>query len=158
MLAKCRFFVNGFLAIQYMSSEREGFGYDFNLYDLNPLKSYCLLARRKPEVWHFWLQISWSDVVMWPHLDGRKVERVLTQSRDRRHVSNWKLGVPFLGKGFSGGSVVKTPPATAGDAGSIPGSARSPGERNGNPLQYSCMKNPTKRGAQQAIVHGVAKE
>ena len=41
-----------------------------------------------------------------------------------------------------GGSVVKNPPANAGEVGSIPGSGRSPGEGNGNPLQYSCLKNP----------------
>ena len=42
--------------------------------------------------------------------------------------------------------------------GSIPGSGRSPGEGNGNPLQYSCLGNPMDRGAWQAIVHEVAKE
>ena len=45
--------------------------------------------------------------------------------------------------GFPGGSVVKNPPANAGDTISIPGSGRSPGEGNGNPLQYSCLQNPT---------------
>ena len=44
--------------------------------------------------------------------------------------------------GFPGGSVVKNPPANAGDVGSIPGLGRSPGERIGNPLQYSCLTNP----------------
>ena len=43
--------------------------------------------------------------------------------------------------GFPGGSVVKNLPANAGDAGSIPGSGRSPGEGNGNPLQYSYLEN-----------------
>ena len=47
--------------------------------------------------------------------------------------------------------------ANAGDAGSIPGLGRSPGEGNGNPLQYTCLGNPMDRGAWQAIVHGVAK-
>ena len=51
-----------------------------------------------------------------------------------------------------GGSVVKNLPAD-----SIPESGRSPGERNGNPLQYSCLGNPTDRGAWRATVHGVAK-
>ena len=46
----------------------------------------------------------------------------------------------------------------AGDSGSIPGSGRSPGEGNGNPLQYSCLGNPTVRGAWRAAVNGVAKE
>ena len=45
----------------------------------------------------------------------------------------------------------------AGDVGWIPGSGRSPGEGNGNPLQYSCLENPTDRRAWQAIVCGVAK-
>ena len=58
---------------------------------------------------------------------------------------------------FSGGSVVKNPPANAGGAGSIPGSGRSPGEGNGNPLQYSCLGNPMDKEARQAIVHGVPK-
>ena len=56
---------------------------------------------------------------------------------------------------------MKNSPANAGDArdmGSIPGSGRSPGERNGNPLQYSCLANPMDRGAWQAIVHGVTEE
>ena len=43
--------------------------------------------------------------------------------------------------GFPGGSVVKNPPANAGDTGSIPGWGRFPGGRNGNPLQYSCLEN-----------------
>ena len=44
--------------------------------------------------------------------------------------------------GFPGGSVAKNPPVNAGDAGSIPGSGKSPGEGNGNPLQYSCLEIP----------------
>ena len=54
--------------------------------------------------------------------------------------------------------MVKNQLANAGDAGSVPGSGRSPGEGNGNPLQYSCLDNPLDRGAWQAIVHGVTKE
>ena len=57
---------------------------------------------------------------------------------------------------FLGGSVVKNLPANAEDASSIPGSGRSPGEGNGNPLQYSCLGNPMDRGAWWDIVHGVA--
>ena len=60
--------------------------------------------------------------------------------------------------GFPGGSVLKNLPANAGEVGSIPGLGRSPGEGNGNPLQYSCLGNPMDRGAWWAIVHGVAKE
>ena len=51
--------------------------------------------------------------------------------------------------------MVKSPPANAGDTGSIPGLGISPGGGNGNPLQYSCLENPMDRGAWQATVHGV---
>ena len=67
----------------------------------------------------------------------------------------------FLARlGFPGGSVVKNPPANAGGvgyAGSIPGLGRSLGGGNGNPLQYSCLRNPMDRRAWQATVHGLSK-
>ena len=59
--------------------------------------------------------------------------------------------------GFPGGSEVEESACNAGDLGSIPGSGRSPGEGNGNPLQYSCLENPMDGGAWRAAVHGVAK-
>ena len=59
--------------------------------------------------------------------------------------------------GFPGGSMVKNPPASAGDLSSIPASGRSPGEGNGNSLQYSCLGNLMDRGAWWATVHGVTK-
>ena len=51
--------------------------------------------------------------------------------------------------------MVKNPPASEGDVGSIPGSGRSPGEGNGNSLQYSSLEKPLDREAWQAAVHGV---
>ena len=63
----------------------------------------------------------------------------------------------YIYMGFPGGSVVKNLPANAEDVGAIPGSRRSAGRRNGNPLQYSRLENPTDRGAWQATVHGVSK-
>ena len=63
-------------------------------------------------------------------------------------------------EGFSGDAVVKNPLANAGDSrdtGLIPGSGRSPGRGNGNPLQYSCLDNPMDRGSWRAMVHMVAK-
>ena len=60
--------------------------------------------------------------------------------------------------GFPGGSVVKNPPANAGEEGLIPVSVRSPGEGNGYPLQHSCLGNPMDRGPWWATVHGVSKE
>ena len=59
--------------------------------------------------------------------------------------------------GFPGGSDGRETACNAGDWGSIPGSGRSPGEGNGNPLQYSCLENPMDGGAWWATVHGVAK-
>ena len=58
---------------------------------------------------------------------------------------------------FPPSSVSKKNACNAGDLGSIPGLGTSPGEGNGNPLQYSCLENPMDRGAWQATVYGVAK-
>ena len=59
--------------------------------------------------------------------------------------------------GFPRGSDGKESPSNAGDLGLTPGLGRSPGEGNGNPLQYSCLENPMDRGAWQATLHGVAR-
>ena len=61
-------------------------------------------------------------------------------------------------EGFPGGSVVKNLPSNVTDvrdAGSIPGSGRSPGGGHGNALQYSCLENPLDRGAWRATVHRI---
>ena len=73
------------------------------------------------------------------------------QSYDQKkmYLAFW-LGFP--------GVVVKSLPFNAGDADSVPGLERSSGERNDNPLQYSCLKNPMDKGTWWAKVHGVAKE
>ena len=64
---------------------------------------------------------------------------------------------PLVVKGnFPGGSDGKESACNAGNPGSIPGLGRSPGEGNGYPLQYSCLKNSMDRGARWATVHGVA--
>ena len=60
-------------------------------------------------------------------------------------------------RGFPGGSLVKNPPANAGNAGSIPGSGRSPGEENGNPLQDACLGNSWTEEPGGLPVHAVAK-
>ena len=59
--------------------------------------------------------------------------------------------------GFPGDSDSKESACNVGDLGLIPGLGGSPGEGNGNPLQYSCLENPIDRGAWRATVHGVAK-
>ena len=81
------------------------------------------------------------------------------------YLKNWyKLLIVFLPvsvleltQDFPDGSDCIEFACNVGDPGLIPGSGISPGEENGYPLQYSCLENPTDRGAQQAITHEVAK-
>ena len=75
----------------------------------------------------------------WSELNSYKLQK----------VSGWD---------FPGSLVVKNLPSNAGDVGLIPGSGRSPRERNGNPLQYSCLGNPLDTGTWQATVYGISKE
>ena len=63
----------------------------------------------------------------------------------------------YIYVGFPGGSDGKASACNAEDPGSIPGSGRSPGEGNGNPLQYSCLENSMDGGAWWATVHGITK-
>ena len=70
-------------------------------------------------------------------------------------VSLWRIHCISMG-GFPGGSEDKASACNVGDPGSIPGLGRSPGEGNGNPLQYSCLENPMYGGAWRATVHRVA--
>ena len=72
------------------------------------------------------------------------------------HSSLRHLG-GFLVLGFPGGSAGKESTCNVGGLTLIPGLGQSPGEGNGNPLQYSCLGNPMDRGADKTIVHGVAK-
>ena len=68
-----------------------------------------------------------------------------------------KFIVGYLLMGFPGSSLVKNQLANGGDEGSTPGLGRSPGEGNGNPLQYNCLENPMDRGAWRATVHGITR-
>ena len=72
------------------------------------------------------------------------------------HIYNAILVSHKKEQGFPGGLDGKVSACSAGDPGLIPGLGRSPGEGNGNPLQYSCLENSMDRGAWQATVHGVA--
>ena len=72
-------------------------------------------------------------------------------------LSLYKFELFPICMGFPYSSVGKKSACNAGDPGSIPGSGRSLGEGNGNPLQYSCLENPMDSGAWQATVHGVAR-
>ena len=100
-----------------------------------------------------WLLIL-SDYQIW----------IMVMKNDRNDIhleTIWWWGRIFKGWritwGFLGGSDSKASACNVGDLGLIPGSGRSPGEGNGNPLQYSCLESPMDRGAWWATVHRVAK-
>ena len=82
---------------------------------------------------------------------------VKTSRKGLRANDTKSLKKTIHANGIAGGSVSKESASNAGYPGSIPGSGRSPRERNGNPLQYSCLGNPMDGEAWQATVHGVAK-
>ena len=81
----------------------------------------------------------------------------MTANDGKQELGIFYYKVLTLPMGLPGGSVVKNLPANAEDVSSISGSGRSPGEGNGNPLQYSFLENPIDRGDWQAMIHGVAK-
>ena len=76
----------------------------------------------------------------------------LTDHKILEHIFIISCAIAVFTSDFPGGTVVKNPanPRDTGDAGSIPGLGRSPGEGNGNPLHYPCLENPMDRGAWQA--------
>ena len=78
-------------------------------------------------------------------------------TNSRTWLSNWTT-TTNSNMGFPGDQCGKESSCNVRDASLVPGSRRSPGEGNGNPLQYSCLGNPMDRGAWQATVHGVAKK
>ena len=78
-----------------------------------------------------------------------QIDEQLTFTKQDTYRTNQHLG------SFLGGSVAKNLPANAGVRGLIPSLGRSPGEGNGNPLQYSWQENSKERGAWRAPVHGV---
>ena len=69
----------------------------------------------------------------------------------------WQFRKIWMISGFPGGPDSKESARNAGVLNLVPGPGRSPGKGNGNPLQYSCLENPTDRGAWWAIVHRIAK-
>ena len=78
----------------------------------------------------------------------------MTDKAEDYWVRSWEA---FYAKpGFPGGSDGKESACNTGEPGSMPGSGRAPGERNGYPLQFSCLENPMDRGAWWAAVHRVA--
>ena len=93
------------------------------------------------------------SILAWRILWTEDPSGLQSMGSQRVRPSNFQL--PTVG--FPGGSDGKESAAHAGDLGLIPGSGRSPGERNGNPFQYSCLENPMDRGARWATACGVTK-
>ena len=96
---------------------------------------------------------TYSSILAWRIPQTKKPEPggLSPGGHKESHTTEWITFSTLLWtnnafKGFPDGAVVKNLPANAGDAGSIPGSGRSPGKGDGNPLQYSCLENPMDRG------------
>ena len=115
------------------------------------------------------LLISWLQLPSAVILEPKKIKSV-TVSRNVYFISfviclvlvvvwyqdsKTSIGI-WKQQSFPGGSVGKESTCSAGDPGSIPSLRRSPGERKGNPLQYSCLGNPMDRGSWWAIVYGIS--
>ena len=121
----------------------------------NKLKSGKLKIKRKCQNEHMYgwvpLLFTWNchNIVNRPYSKIKSVCVCVFKSA---------LHTPPIPVAIPDGSVVRNLPANAGDVGSIPGWERSLGERNGNPLQYSCLGDPMDRGSWEAAVHGVTKE
>ena len=105
-----------------------------------------------------------TQVVHFVNLEGKRpslmgaVDIVFLTHSHREHGDLCHHFTPLLDLGnFLGGSDSKESASKAGDLVSIPGSGRAPGERNGSPLQYSCLENPMDRRAWRATVHGATK-
>ena len=100
----------------------------------------------------------WWYVFFSIFLKLEEIQRIDTESL-KYFPGVWRILKLTLGcnDNFSHFTVVKNLTANAGDASSIPGSGRFPGEGNGNTLQYSCLGNPMNRGTWRATVHTVAR-
>ena len=98
--------------------------------------------------------ISQAGILEWVAISFSKG---YSQPKDRMPSPALKAGSFTTGTSLVA-QLGKESTCNVGDLGSIPGLGRSPGEGNGNPLQYSCLENPMNRGAWRATVHGVAKE
>ena len=100
------------------------------------------------ERWEVFWKVYSRDVA-WSDSHVKKILLYMYNYFTLLYTWNW---------GFTGGSVIRSLPTSAGDVGPIPGWGRTPGEGNGNPLHYSCLENPMDRADWRAAVHGSAKE
>ena len=101
-----------------------------------------------------WSPTEWTG---WISLQSKGLSRVLSNATVQKHQFFGAQLSFFIVHLFPGGPDGKVSACIAGDLGSIPGLGRSPGEGNGNPLQYSCLENSMDEGDWQAIVQWVAK-
>ena len=117
-----------------------------------------------------WVTIICGGLCLWPSKTGETLQKkrmtlarapfpTCNRNRAFRNIApdSFCGGSIFLNGDFSGGSGSKESACNAGHTGLIPGSGSSPGEGNDNLLQYSCLENPTDRGAWWAMVHRVTK-
>ena len=119
----------------------------------NPLQCSCLESPRDSRAWWAAVYRVAQSRTRLKWLSSCKLFYVRMDGRNQGSIS-----LKIKGWDFPGDSVAKHALANAGDLGSISGLGRSPGEGNGNPLQYSCLGNFMERGAWWATVYGVAKE
>ena len=122
------------------------------------------LVKNPPAMHETWVQfLGWEDhlekerlltPVFWPGEFHRLYSPWGRKESDKTEQLSLLL-LPWCLMGFPGGSDGKESTCNEGDLGSIPGSVRSPGEGNGNPLQCSCLENPRDGGAWWAAVYGV---
>ena len=133
-------------------------GLEWSFYQPRGIKACWLPPEIKRKPWSDSpLETSVGTPPCWP-LEFR----LLTSRTERQHISVLSSHLVCrallqLPEGCPGGSDSKKSACSAGDPDSIPGSERSPREGNGNPVQHSCLKNSTDRGASQATASGVTK-
>ena len=120
----------------------------------------------RPEYWSGVCAVEAEGIFRHCSLSCKEDRTLLMTPQDSSLVLLSGSSVPWVGaareffqklqRGFPGASASKESACSAGDPGSISGLGRSPGEGNGNPLQYSCLENRMGRGAWRATIHGVA--
>ena len=118
-----------------------------------PVELFQILKDDAVKVLHSICQQIWKTQ-QWPQDWKRSVSIPIPKKGNAKECSNYRT---IALTSHAVGSNRKVSVYNEGDPGSIPGWGRSPGERNSNPLQYSCLENPMDRGAWQAMGHGVAK-
>ena len=107
----------------------------------------CKSQKEPNKLWSWIIQKKWSE-------EKKKKNQQTVSTVDWIKQNLWSRDRSFKRPHSSAG---RESACKAGDPGSIPGLGGSPGEGNGNPLQYSCLQNPMDKGVSQATVHGVTR-